>query len=579
MVTIDRIDPIDRFVITSYLLALLAVTAWIGRRHVGASETSADYFLGGKGIPWWAVGCSLFVSNIGTDHLVGLAGSGAQGGLAVGMYEWNAPLVLMLLGFIFVPHYMAANVYTVPEYLEQRYGRSMRDFFTWLSIAATFFSKITVTTFAGAIVLRQVAGWDTMTSSLALLVLTGAYTAVGGLAAVMYAEVLQALVMMVGCCALLLVGLQRVGGWAGLEQKLPPSYFEILRPNSDPEFPWFGVLFGMPINGIWYWCCDQTMVQRTLAANCPAEAQRGCVLASWAKILPMYLMVLPGLIAAALFPAAIADNSNSAFPILVVEVMPVGLKGLIICGMLCSFMGALASCFNSISTLFTMDIYRPARPAASEEELVLVGRTFTLVIAGASLLWVPMIARVNGQLFLYIQSMQNIWCAPIVVVFLASMMCRSMSSDTAWTTLWSGLALGIGFWSLQNIFTPELLAPYPLLLRLHKMNVLLFSPLAFLFSSAVALSCHWTKSSTNSASDIMTLDGGREASESSLLMPAVEEVHDATDEHDYENYKKQQWAGLPTVASGGLSCAVVVALVCYYQAEFVSLSQAAHAKR
>lgn len=547
----DVVDlaAIDWLVVLCYLLGLLFVILWINKT-VGAADAE-QYFLGGRAMPWWAIGCSLFASNVGTDHLVGLAGSGAATGLAVGMYEWNAAYILLILGFVFVPRYLAYEIYTVPEYLDKRFGRGLRTFFMIITLLATFFTKITVTIFAGAVVMEEVFGMSLYVSSISLLVLTAIYCTLGGLAAVMYTEVLQVGVLMVGCGALLYYGMSEVGGWQGLHNKLDNSYFQVMKPNSDQDFPWLGVFLGMPINSIWYWCTDQVMVQRALGTDQASEAQKGCVLASWMKVTPMYIMVLPGLIAAALYPTDMEEDSNKAFPTLVVRLMPPGFVGVMVAAMLSSFMAALASCFNSCSTLFTMDIYRAFRPDASEEALVLSGRIFTLFVALASLLWLPQILNSNEQLFLYIQSMQNIWCGPITTIFLASFVSPAVSTQSATVTLCCGLALGMFYWVVQNTLTESQLTGLPVLLWFHNLPILLYAPISCTFSTAVLLIHHLAErhvqeNPVNNNLENRPLQGDEKQQRFNQL------------------YQGQKWAGTPTRLSAAACLGLITSLVAYH---------------
>lgn len=487
------LSVLDISAIAVYLIAMASITYFVNRR-VGASD-SEHFFLGGRGLPWWAIGFSLFASNLGTDHLVGLAGSGAATGLAVGNYEWSATYTLLILGWVFCPHYLGFHIYTVPEYLEKRFSGSLRNFFTWLSIATCIFTKISVTIFAGGVVLREVLHWNMWISSIVLLGLTALYTAFGGLAAVVYTEVIQSLILIFGSVALLYFGMEAVGGWDGLRQKLPDDHFKLLRPLNDPDFPWLGVLVGMPINSIWYWCTDQVMVQRVLGAKDLSHSQGACVFAGWMKISPMYIMVLPGLVAAALYPKEIAEDSNRAYALLVTRLLPEGWQGAMIAVMLSSFMAALASCFNSCSTLFTMDVYAKWYPDHTEQDLVRMGRIFTVTLAALSLAWLPIVDNADDQLFMYIQGMQVIWCSPIATVFLASVWMDDLTSSTAWITLIAGLSLGTIFWLLQETF----LATYTPVWIL-KLNILHFAIISFVFCWIVLGLAHFCFSSAETQS-------------------------------------------------------------------------------
>src|SRR5256885_3336494 len=317
----------DYVVIGAYFVALLMIGIWAARRE---KILSSDYFLAGRDVGWLAVGASLFASNIGSEHLVGLAGTGAASGLAVGHFEWIACFMLLLLGWLFVPFYLRSGVYTMPEFLERRYNSAARWYFTWVSVIGYVLTKISVTLFAGGIVMHAVTGLDLWTSAGLLIVVTGLYTIVGGLRAVIYTEVAQAVVLISGSLALMFIGLHDVGGWTGLHARLPADFFSMWKPTNHPDFPWTGVIFGAPVLGVWYWCTDQHIVQRVLAARNVTEARRGTIFAGYLKVLPVFIFVLPGIIAAALFSDIRGEAANSAYPALVTRLLPAGLKGLVL---------------------------------------------------------------------------------------------------------------------------------------------------------------------------------------------------------------------------------------------------------
>jgi len=537
MITLGSLSWLDVSWLVVYLLAIVAISAYINLK-IGSEDTE-HYFLGGRHAHWWAIGFSLFASNLGTDHLVGLAGSGAAGGIAVGNYEFSAILALLVLGWGFVPYYLASNIFTVPEFLEKRYGANMRVFFTWLTIVSTVFTKISVTIFAGTVVLEEVLGWNMWVSAIALLLLTSVYTAIGGLAAVLYTEVLQSIFLIVGSVALMYFGMKEVGGWEGLQKELPPSHFNLLKPIDHADFPWVGVLFGMPILGIWYWCTDQVMVQRVLATDKPSVSQAGCVLAGWLKLLPMYIMVFPGLVAAALFPKEIEEDSNRAYALLVTRLLPPGWVGIMIAVMLSSFMAALSSCFNSVSTLFTLDVYARWFPDQSEAMLVHVGRIFTFFIAAISVAWLPVISQTSDQLFIYIQSLQAVYSAPIALVFLATRFMPSLSSQTAWLTLVFGMTVGVSFWILQHAVPSDPLSKAGLTWLLH-FNILHFTILNFCLCALVLLGSH-------------AYEGGTPQEKAHLL-----------DSRWEETVAKQNWAGKSTQLSAVLLVLVLTALTVFH---------------
>jgi SSS family solute:Na+ symporter len=429
----------DILVIAAYFVLLAAIAWWAAKRE---KNVSADFFLASRDVGWLAVGASLFASNIGSEHLVGLAGTGAASGLAVGHFEWLASFILLLLGWLFVPFYLRSGVYTMPEFLERRYNAASRSYFTWVSIVGYVLTKISVTLFAGGIVMRAVTGFDFWTSAAILIVITGLYTIFGGLRAVIYTEVMQAVVLIVGSVTLTFIGLHAIGGWSGLRAAVPPDFFSMWKPSNHKDFPWTGVVFGAPILGIWYWCTDQHIVQRVLAARNITEARRGTIFAGYLKILPVFIFVLPGIIAAALYQDVRTGQADSAYPILVTRLLPIGFKGLVLAGMLAALMSSLASAFNSVSTLLTWDVYRKWRPNATEARLVFVGRITTVALVGVGLLWIPMMKYVSPQLYIYLQSVQAYIAPPIAAVFLLGVLSPRLNGKGALAALWTGFVLG-----------------------------------------------------------------------------------------------------------------------------------------
>src|SRR5215470_8943532 len=435
----SHLQLLDLFVIAGYFLLLFAIGYWAARRE---KQVSADYFLASRDVGWLAVGASLFASNIGSEHLVGLAGTGAASGLAVGHFEWIACFMLLLLGWLFVPFYLRSGVYTMPEFLEKRFNSTARWYFTWVSVIGYVLTKISVTLFAGGVVMRAVTGLDLYTSASILIVITGLYTILGGLRAVIYTEVMQAVVLITGSGALAYLGLGAIGGWSGLHTRLPVDFFSMWKPSTHPDFPWTGVVFGAPILGVWYWCTDQHIVQRVLAAKNVTEARRGTVFAGFLKVLPVFIFVLPGMIAAALYTDVRGGAADSAYPTLVTRLLPAGFKGLVLAGMLAALMSSLASAFNSCSTLLTWDVYRKLRPDASEKRLVEVGRASTVVLVGLGLAWIPFMKYISPQLFIYLQSVQAYIAPPIAACFLLGVIMPRLNGIGAMSALLVGFVLG-----------------------------------------------------------------------------------------------------------------------------------------
>jgi SSS family solute:Na+ symporter len=341
-----------------------------------------------------------------------------------------------------VPFYLRSGVYTMPEFLERRYNPASRWYLTTVSIVAYVLTKISVTLYAGAIVVRAVTGLGMWTSATVIVVATGVYTIAGGLRAVIYTEVMQTLVLIVGSLFLTVLGLQAVGGFSGLQASVPVDFFSMWKPSDHPAFPWTGIVFGAPILGVWYWCTDQVIVQRVLAARNVTEARRGTILAGFLKILPVFIFVLPGVIAAALYTDVRGAATDLAFPTLVTRLLPVGLKGLVIAGMLAALMSSLASVFNSCSTLLTWDVYRKLKPGASETQLITVGRIATGVLVVLGLAWIPFMKYISSQLYIYLQSVQAYIAPPIAACFLLGLFFRRLNGAGAISSLVTGFVLG-----------------------------------------------------------------------------------------------------------------------------------------
>src|SRR5438132_8769926 len=443
-ITHRTLAPVDLVIIGIYFLVVFAIGFYFARKE----RTSTDYFLAGRDIGWFAIGASLFVSNISTEHFIGLAGSGATSGLAVGHFEWLACLILLILGWVFVPFYLRSNVFTMPEFLERRFNRNCAVYLASISIIAYVFTKISVHLYAAAVVLERVVGWSPLTAAVVLVVATGIYTIAGGLAAVIYTDLVQTLILIAGAVILTFVGLDRVGGFAGLRAAVPTNYFHMIKPMTDSEFPWTGIFFGAPILGIWYWCTDQVIVQRVLSARDEGHAKAGTIFAGFLKILPVFILVLPGLIAFALYPQLFkiengqVTNGDIAYPTLVVNLLPRGLVGLMIAALLAALMGAMSAVFNSASTMVTLDFYQKLRPAASERQLVNFGRLATAIMVILGILWVPFIRLLSAQLYIYLQSVQPYISPPIAVCFIFGILWPRVNGAGAISSLLTGFVMG-----------------------------------------------------------------------------------------------------------------------------------------
>src|SRR5689334_19285961 len=444
VLTHKSLEPIDIAIILAYFVLVFAIGFYFSRKE----RTSADYFLASRSVGWFAIGSSLFVSNISTEHFIGLAGSGASSGLAVGHFEWLACLIVLLLGWVFVPFYLRSNVFTMPEFLELRFNRACAVYLAVVSILAYIFTKISVHLYAAGIVLERVVGWNPLTAALILVVATGVYTIAGGLAAVIYTDLVQTLILIAGAIILTAIGLDRVGGFTGLRAAVPESYFHMIKPATDPDFPWTGIFFGAPILGIWYWCTDQVIVQRVLSAKDEGHARAGTIFAGFLKILPVFILVLPGLIAFALYRDAFivrdgqVQNGDIAYPMLVINLLPAGLVGVMIAALMAALMGAMSSVFNSASTLVTLDFYKKIKPEATERQLVGFGRVMTGVMVVLGLAWVPFIHLISSQLYIYLQAVQAYISPPIAVCFIFGILWTRVNGAGAISSLLTGFVLG-----------------------------------------------------------------------------------------------------------------------------------------
>lgn len=472
----------DWIFVILYLLVIAGVSVWSIRK---TKNTTSDYFLANRNLGWFVIGASILASNVGSEHIVGLAGSAANSGTVLGHYELHSWIVL-ILGWVFVPFYLRSAVYTMPEFLERRFNPQSRRLLSIIQLFSYVIAKASVTIFAGALVFNQFLGVDFWTGAIILVVVTGIYTVLGGLHAVMYTEAIQAIVLLCGSAFLLFFGLKEVGGWHSLMNSIPTEKLNMFRSMSDPEYPWLGILLASPIVGIWYWCTDQHIVQRCLAAKNEKEARRGTIFAAFLKLLPFFIFLVPGLIALALHAQGKLDlkDTNAAFPELVKQLMPVGLRGLLAGGLLAALMSSLASVYNACSTLYTIDIYKKSHPDASEKKLVSVGRIATVVIVLLGMAWIPLMEKVSKtSLYDYIQSVQSYLAPPIAAVFLFGVFFRRLNGKGAYAALVSGFIVGLLKLVLQ-IFRDKL-EPGGLLHQFATINFLYFCIYLFVFSVLV----------------------------------------------------------------------------------------------
>jgi solute:Na+ symporter, SSS family len=431
----------DWIVLGAYFLVLMGIAWWVIRQR---NKTTEDYFLAGRNVGWFVIGASIFASNIGSEHVVGLAGTGAESGMPMAHYELHAWIVL-LLGWVFLPFYMRSGVFTMPEFLEKRFDGRSRWFLSLFSLVGYVLTKVSVTIYAGGIVVSQLVGISFLQGALITVVVTGLYTVAGGLRAVVYTEAFQTVVLLLGSLTITIMGLQAVGGWQELRATAGDQHFNMWRPSSDPDFPWTGMLFGGTIVGIWYWCTDQYIVQRTLAANNITIGRRGAIFGAFLKLSPIFIFLIPGIIAFALRKKGLLtyNRSDEVFPTLVQYLLPVGLKGLVAGGLMAALMSSLASVFNSSSTLFTVDIFKKLYPDASDARLVRTGRIATAVVVVLGMLWIPVMQKIGGGvLYQYLQSVQAYLAPPITAVFLLGILWKRINAHGAIATLFFGLIAG-----------------------------------------------------------------------------------------------------------------------------------------
>jgi len=497
-------NVLDYSIIALYFGIILWIAKWASEKKADGSFSSVDYFLAGKDQGWLVIGASLFASNIGSEIILGVSGAGARADMPNANFEIIAALVLILLGWVFVPFYLRSGVYTMPEFLEKRYSSACRNYLSVVSILAYIITKISLIIFAGALVF-EVLGIPFWTGAIITVVATGFYTVLGGLKAVIYTDMVQAFILILGTATISIFGLYQLGGWdemittisnAALTEGNPPvdRFFNLWRPMDDTDYPWTGMLFGAPILGVWYWCTDQYIVQRALSAKDVPNARKGALFAGYLKLLPVFLFFIPGVIAYALMQKGMItysmDNADQALPTLITEFLPSGIKGLAIAGLLAALMSSLSSAFNSSSTLLTIDFYQKYRPLASENELVKFGRIATIILVIVSLAWIPfMNALMGGGIFHYLQSIQAYISPPIAAVFLFGLLYQWINARGAIITLWTGFVIGISRLVLE--FTRNnktiFIADDSILGNFLDINFLHFALFLFLFCAAILM--------------------------------------------------------------------------------------------
>jgi len=473
---------LDWIVIAAYFAIILGVAWWVVLRN---KDTAADYFLAGRNLGWFLVGASIFASNIGSEHIVGLAGSGCTDGVAMAHYELHA-WCLLVLGWVMVPFYMRSNVFTMPEFLERRFTPTARWVLSIISLVAYVLTKIAVGIFAGGVVFSvllpdvHIGNLDSFwIGSVLVIVLTGLYTILGGLRAVAYNDAIQTIILIVGSALLTVFGLSALGGWGELRHICGGEMFNLWKPlvphgiagtwapvkeagrmawYFNDNYPWLGMLFCAPVIGLWYWCTDQYIVQRALGAPSEKEARQGSICAGFLKLLPVFIFINPGMICFALASSGkvetirqtlfsqegqlVREQCQKVFPLLVITILPAGVRGIVVAGLLAALMSSLAGVFNASSTLFTMDLYSKFKPGASQHQLVWMGRMATTILVLIGLLWIPVIRGGKG-LYDYLQTIQGYLAPPIFVVFFLGVFMKRLNGKGCLAALIVGFIMGI----------------------------------------------------------------------------------------------------------------------------------------
>ena len=462
-------QPLDWIVIGVFCCALIGIVVWVINQK---NNNSADYFLGGKDATWIAIGASIFASNIGSEHLIGLAGAGASSGMAMAHWEIQGWMIL-ILGWVFVPFYTRSMVYTMPEFLERRYNKESRTILSVISLISYVLTKVAVTVYAGGLVFQQVFGIKELwgidffwIAAIGLVLITAAYTIFGGMKSVLYTSVLQTPILLLGSLIILVLGLRALGSWDQMLElcDVKPAYegatgtmIHLMRSNSDPQYPWLGALIGSAVIGFWYWCTDQFIVQRVLSGKNEKESRRGTIFGAYLKLLPVFLFLIPGMIAFALHQKSLAaggegflpmlangtPNADAAFPTLVAKILPAGVKGLVVCGILAALMSSLASLFNSSAMLFTIDFWKRLKPETSEKNLVRIGQLATVVIVILGILWIPIMRSVGDVLYTYLQDVQSVLAPGIASAFLLGICWKRASAKGGMWGLLSGIIIGL----------------------------------------------------------------------------------------------------------------------------------------
>ena len=438
------IPILDLFIIAFYLIGIVVLGIYTSR-HM--RSTASDYFLAGRALKWPIVGAALFASNISTIHLVGLAASGYSEGLAWGNYEWMATFTLILMALVFAPFYFKSKISTLPEFLERRYNPASRSFLAFMGIIGALFIHIGLSLYAGAAVFEQFFGIDVISSILIISILTGLYTVLGGLKAVVVTETIQTVILLIGAITVTIFAIKAlpehgIHSLAEFKANLKPRQLSMIHADNSQGLAWYAVLLGYPVIGIWYWCTDQTITQRVLGAQSQYDAQAGPLFAGLLKILPVFILVFPGVIAYVLFKDQIGEDANQTLPILITELIPTGLKGLISAALLAALMSTIAAALNSCGTLIAVDIFARIRPNTSERGLIRVGRISAIVVMLLAMVWSTQAGRYSS-IFEAINAIAASLAPGITTVFLLGVFWKRGTKEAGLATLIFGFCIGL----------------------------------------------------------------------------------------------------------------------------------------
>jgi SSS family solute:Na+ symporter len=439
-----NIPLLDLIIILVYLIGIVIVGLVSARKF---RQSSREYFLAGKSLSWPVVGAALFAANISTIHLVGLAASGYNEGMVWGNFEWMATFTLIILGLVFAPFYFKTKISTLPEFLEKRYSAASRIILAIMAIVAALFIHIGMSIYASAAVFKQFFGIDVLTSIIIISVMTAIYTVLGGLKAVVVTETIQSVILILGAVTVTLFAIfalpaHGITGLAQFKAALKPDQLSMLQTHSQVGLNWYAVLLGYPVLGIWYWCTDQTIVQRVLGARSQRDAQLGPLFAGFLKLLPPFILVLPGVIGYVLFRDLIGQDANQTLPVLINQLIPTGVKGLITAALLAALMSTIAAALNSAATLVAVDIVQKIKPDTPDEKQVKIGRLSAVVVMILAMLWSTQGGKYSS-IFEAINAIASDLAPPITAVFLWGVFWRRGTKQAALATLISGFSMGI----------------------------------------------------------------------------------------------------------------------------------------